>query len=105
MIHNNQASSAQSIVFILILLGSQCPASGIHHLQNRRLLSGHCRDGNTVARIAMCFQDGKGRFPVYRTSLQIRANSQKEKTNPTELEFFMNDSHNMNIYKQHNGTI
>ena len=27
-----------------------------------------CHDGNPVARIAMCCQDGKGRFPVYRTS-------------------------------------
>ena len=32
------------------------------------LLCKGCHGGNTDARIAMCCQDGRGRFPVYRTS-------------------------------------
>ena len=46
----------------------------------------HVTYKNTMAHIVICRQDGRGRFPVYRTS-KCRANSQKEI--PTELEFDM----------------
>ena len=47
-----------------------------------------------MAHIAMCCQDGRGRFPVYRTSSpNLGKSAKKKKTIPAELEFFKNDSH------------